>query len=620
MELEDLDPATLHIKKLGEVEDGEEPLQEIEEIPFDKIVRVSIFLDEPATLDAGYAIEGVGSNRSAVSYRESLRRQQAAVTAAIEKATGRALDVKWNMTLAVNAISANIRYGDMVKIGAVPGVKKVVLERQYEEPVVEEEPIAQEPDVEGPAEPVVEEETGTVENPAEPVEPGPIAAEMESAFLGSLNAVKGTVCVTSRGGNSTAIQSAGSATEDDNAITLKLTEDLVTTNGLITVTYDAGKLTYVESRSKLSRFSVHQADGTVTFAYAAEEATGIAAGTVLAELVFAEKEPNASTTIGIMTVERDEMIGSGETPVATDQVTLPLGPQFRTQNLVLSGKIGVNFFVDLDTLSDTEKRDSYMTFAISGSGKVTGRDDFNPNHMNATKKYYGFTAYVNSIQMADTITATYHYGDGLTVEKQYSVKEYLNTVEANKDKFSIEPLDLAYAIADYGHYAQIYLSSENNWSYGEDYATLEQFYTEAYDYDAVKAAVSGKVIVKNIDGTGIEAVTYKLYLDSGTELDVFLKPTDGVEVTASASFNGRTYPAEKQSDGRYCIRIKDISAHQLGIMARITGTAGGDFSVDVCVLSYVNAILNPGWSNDAKNTVCALYKYYEATMAYRQNS
>ena len=177
MELEDLDPATLHIKKLGEVEDGEEPLQEIEEIPFDKIVRVSIFLDEPATLDAGYAIEGVGSNRSAVSYRESLRRQQAAVTAAIEKATGRALDVKWNMTLAVNAISANIRYGDMVKIGAVPGVKKVVLERQYEEPVVEEEPIAQEPDVEGPAEPVVEEETGTVENPAEPVEPGPIAAE-----------------------------------------------------------------------------------------------------------------------------------------------------------------------------------------------------------------------------------------------------------------------------------------------------------------------------------------------------------------------------------------------------------------------------------------------------------
>ena len=133
LEMEDLDPATLHVPKLGEVEDVEEEAEEITFSPND-IVRVSIFLDKPATLDAGYAMEGVATNSAAVSYRESLRRQQSQVTAAIEKATGTELDVKWNMTLAVNAISANVRYKDIVKIGVIDGVKKVILENRYEAP------------------------------------------------------------------------------------------------------------------------------------------------------------------------------------------------------------------------------------------------------------------------------------------------------------------------------------------------------------------------------------------------------------------------------------------------------------------------------------------------------
>ena len=54
------------------------------------------------------------------------------MTAAIERATGGQLDVVWNLTLAVNAISANVRYGDIVKICAVDGVDRVELENRYE--------------------------------------------------------------------------------------------------------------------------------------------------------------------------------------------------------------------------------------------------------------------------------------------------------------------------------------------------------------------------------------------------------------------------------------------------------------------------------------------------------
>ncbi|MBQ2062541.1 MAG: hypothetical protein II458_07680, partial [Oscillospiraceae bacterium] len=112
LELENLDPGTLHIPKLGEVADGEVTAEQPVAISPTDIVRVSIFLNSPAALDAGYSMEGVGTNRAAVNYRDSLRRQQADVTAAIEKALNSKLDVKWNLTLAANAISAEVRYMD----------------------------------------------------------------------------------------------------------------------------------------------------------------------------------------------------------------------------------------------------------------------------------------------------------------------------------------------------------------------------------------------------------------------------------------------------------------------------------------------------------------------------
>ena len=124
----------VRLPKLGEQE--EEP-EELVKPNLSEIVRVSIILKAPSTVDAGYSIKNIASNSAARSYRETLKANQARVTSQIESVIGQTLDVKWNLTLAANIISANVKRGDIIKIAALSDVKKVVLENYYTAPVVE---------------------------------------------------------------------------------------------------------------------------------------------------------------------------------------------------------------------------------------------------------------------------------------------------------------------------------------------------------------------------------------------------------------------------------------------------------------------------------------------------
>ena len=137
LEMEEIDPSTLNVPKLGQIEKDDEIVLEAEDL-FDanEVVRVSIVLDRPATLSAGYSTENIAANRAAMSYRQTLRQQQAEVESAIASA-GVSMNVKWNLTLAVNIISAEVRAGDIETIKQVPGVSDVWLETRYE-PQVDE--------------------------------------------------------------------------------------------------------------------------------------------------------------------------------------------------------------------------------------------------------------------------------------------------------------------------------------------------------------------------------------------------------------------------------------------------------------------------------------------------
>ncbi len=301
-------------------------------------------------------------------------------------------------------------------------------------------------------------------------------------------------------------------------------------------------------------------------------------------------------------------------------------PSFQTQNLVLSGQIGVNFFLDLDGLTEAERNASYMEFTVSGKGGTTTTDPFDPNHRNGTKKYYGFTCYVQSIQMADTITATFHYGEGKTISKTYSVEEYFQVFEQHASEADAKTARLIHSIADYGHYMQLYLASVNHFGIGTDYAELSRHYTESYDYADILSKVESHAIARALGTSKVSKANYRLQLGSETTLDVFLTTTDGsipanVTVTISEQVTGITttkaYTPEKQADGRYLVTIPNISAHRLGDVVTITGDADGEFSVRVSPLSFVYDVLKNETKAESLNGLSSLYAYYAAAAAYR---
>ena len=101
----------------------------------DDIVRVSIVLKDAST------IEKFGSAKlssSAVAYRNSLKSEQKSITQRINAKLDGSLDVVWNLTLAANIISANVRYDQIEKIESVRGVESVLIENRYEPMVVDQ--------------------------------------------------------------------------------------------------------------------------------------------------------------------------------------------------------------------------------------------------------------------------------------------------------------------------------------------------------------------------------------------------------------------------------------------------------------------------------------------------
>lgn len=94
----------------------------------DEMVRVTIVLEKDSSLKTQSLSEAATS-----AYRQALKAEQNALAARISREIldGEQLDVVWNLTLAENAISANVPYGKMAEISRMTGVKAVYLETRY---------------------------------------------------------------------------------------------------------------------------------------------------------------------------------------------------------------------------------------------------------------------------------------------------------------------------------------------------------------------------------------------------------------------------------------------------------------------------------------------------------
>ena len=291
-------------------------------------------------------------------------------------------------------------------------------------------------------------------------------------------------------------------------------------------------------------------------------------------------------------------------------------PQFTGHSLTLAGDIGVNFFVDMSMLSDEDRQNSTMDFTVNG---VTTTDTFDPNFTNENGDY-GFTLNISSVQMADTITAVLHYGNGGTYINTYRVEEYFQYVREHKTESPYsEIIDLVEALASYGHYVQSFLADANHWEVGDQHAAMD---THTVNYgssdianyrdNVVAPGTYSPVVTGRPDGVSL---TYSLNLETTTTIRIFLRCDGGFapDFITGASIDGVAVDPVVQSDGRIRIDITGITAQNLGKAYTVEVlTVNGTITINLSALSYVSLVIDNSndFYSDDENALYAMYSLY----------
>ena len=301
-------------------------------------------------------------------------------------------------------------------------------------------------------------------------------------------------------------------------------------------------------------------------------------------------------------------------------------PAFKEYSLYLDGQIGVNFYLYLPDGVDWSNEELYfMEFDVNQGTSNSKYQAYNPDFKKTIKGVvcYGFRCYINSAQLAEKITATFHY-NGKTISIKRSVNDYLTQVmEAYKNQPAV--YNLMKAIMDYGHYAQEMLAETNGWEIGVKYAAMPcaNTYTDA-DIEAVKTASSEYAFKRVSNNASIKNLQATLLLDSDTVFNVYFQSNNFSGTVLAKVDNQGSYPPPLQSYGKYrgyyLVEILNIPAHKLGEMHTVKIEANGVTELNVSALTWANLVLkNSAFSEKTKKAATALYKYYIAAVAYNNS-
>ncbi len=324
-------------------------------------------------------------------------------------------------------------------------------------------------------------------------------------------------------------------------------------------------------------------------------------------------------------------------PAADVVIHAPMRKVFRTQSVLLSGQIGVNFYVDLTGL-DTSKCE--MRFKI-GNSTEEQIDTYDPNcHSSITPTNFGFTCFLNAIQMADDITAELWCNGEKISYKHYSLEEYVKYFERadSTQDGVVEALRVIRAMIDFGYYAQKYLFKVMP-ELAETYTEVKRYYATQYDFTSIKRMTESHSLnnAGNIDvaDSEINSLGISIAVDSATAIVIYLgtetaapeikvgKDTlslDNPEIVGS-TYTWRLREITARNGGRrFEVRIEGISPHNLDKVFTVKGTAGGAFTIKISTFSYIDYVLSQSsmaYLNEAKMLVASMYAFHEAEVAYR---
>ena len=284
-------------------------------------------------------------------------------------------------------------------------------------------------------------------------------------------------------------------------------------------------------------------------------------------------------------------------------------PVINGHALLLSSEIGVQFKVTVP--EDFDVTGSKMEFVVS-DGKTATMKVKSATKIEGENAYW-FTCYINALELADTITATFKYGTDKEITGTYSAMTYIDvarTIYPEKEKL----LNLVASIQDYGHYMQ-----GSGWTDGLTHEPIDA-YTDLDDdsIEAVKSGVSEMHIVKELRDSGVSEVLFALRLNEKTVINIYALPDEGMTITSStAKAKGTQTIGGKEY---YQFDTDKISAENLGTAYTITlSTENGTATINVSAMSYVYAVLNSeSFTVEKKKAMAAYYGYYTKAIAYAE--
>lgn len=297
----------------------------------------------------------------------------------------------------------------------------------------------------------------------------------------------------------------------------------------------------------------------------------------------------------------------------TAQYTSCIAP-FTGHGMTLSTQIGVKFYVVPESYSDGD-----VKFTINGDtvNEINGIFDTDS---------YGdyFVCYINSIQMADKITATYSK-DEVTATDVYSAKDYIDFVKDHPGVYGEKTVDLVKAIGDYGYYMQQHLNDKRSWK------LVTEINANDRNYPISKQHIEMPCYNTNISLSGVDLSDYEpeisgdknyiktqMTLNGETTTNIFLYVFEGNDGTVTVNDStltsfaaGNEYVRLWKSAG---IFADDLSEE----MTIVVNQNGRSLTIsNVSALSYVSGVMNGEYEADQKNAAAALYNYHIMVQRYK---
>ncbi len=277
-------------------------------------------------------------------------------------------------------------------------------------------------------------------------------------------------------------------------------------------------------------------------------------------------------------------------------------PSFLGHAVSLYDEISVRFLVDIPEGVDTST--VYVDFALAdGRRAKVYYDDSKESTYTETSRW--FDCKINAMEIADTITATLHYGTvGDTLENSYSLQQYCKDI-STRGGYSQSAINIVCALQDYGYYLQ-----NSGWTDGNTHMPADKLteYTSD-DITRVLSNVETYAFVSPVGKHNIIQAGYSVTMNSKTKIKLYVRLAEGHFYPDNSNFK----PVEMNGEDRwYVYEFKDIGPMSIGTIYTLNGA-------EVSVLSYVNSVLkntSGSFTPEKQNAMIALYDYYEAVLNF----